>query len=322
MAGFRHRAIVLAGFCAIAWSSAATAAHWNTLASETLPLDAAVAGKIHGIIYVAGGYNSSAPSAALQAYDPATNTWTTLASMPAARFYASAGVMKDRLFIAGGQNSLTVNTGTETLFVYDPHSNTWAQKASMPQPSAEGIAGVIGNKLYVQAACSTDGKCDGTAFDVYDRATDTWTALANAPVATTNGSSTVIKGKLYTATYTLVGGTPTSNTEVYDPASNTWTQFANMPTPVTVAAGVHLGDEFFVFGGLAGGCPLALVQVYNPKNHHWRAYTPSMPFGLSYESAAVADGMVYVQGSSGQGGCSVQRRQREQSGPGAIRQAA
>ena len=213
-------------------------------------------------------------------------------------------MIKGRLYVAGGQNSLSTSTGTESLYVYDPVTNKWKQKANMPQPSAEGVSGVIGSQLYVQAACSTDGKCDGTAFDVYNPATDMWTALASVPVATTNGSAAVIAGKLYTAAYSNAGGTLITTTQVYDPVSNTWTPIANMPTAVTVAAGVRFKNQFYVFGGLNGGCPLTLVQVYDPTKNRWKAYSPAMPLGLAYESAEVAGGIVYVQGTSNQGGCS------------------
>lgn len=263
---------------------------WSIVASERQPLDASVAGEINGIIYVAGGYDSSGPSAGLQAYNPATNTWAPLAPMTNALYFASAGVINGQLYVAGGQTSCC--GPTDALFVYDPPSNTWTQKANMLWPSAEGTAGVIDDKLYVQAA--------STAFEVYDPAAGTWTALADAPIATTNGSSAVVNGKLYTTVYT---GTNSEVTQVYDPASNTWTTLASMPTPVTVAAGAAVNGEFWVFGGSNGGCQNTLVQVYDPTQGQWSIYSPSMLVGLAYGNAEVVSGSVYVQGSSDGGGC-------------------
>jgi N-acetylneuraminic acid mutarotase len=284
------------------WNNVAAAKGWSIVASEPQPLDAAMAGEINGIIYVAGGYNPSGPSAALQAYNPATNTWAALASMPTALFFGIAGVINGQLYIAGGQNSLYNANGTDTLYVYDPPSNTWSQKANMPQPGAEGTGGVINSKFYVQSACS-NGNCDTMAFDVYDPTTNTWTALANSPnLSTNNGSSAVINGKLYTETDASASA---SITQAYDPVGNTWTQLASIPTNVGAAAGVALDNKFWVFGGgpLSGGCQTTLVQVYDPTLDQWTTYSPSMPIGLAYESAEVVNGNAYVQGSSNGGGC-------------------
>ena len=292
---FQKTALLLSSVCAVGWSSGALAAgHWNTLASEPQGLTSSASGQINGIIYVAGGFDSSDnPYATLQAYDPTKNVWTTLAPMPDSLANAVGGVINGRLYIAGGQD-VGLNP-VSSLYVYDPPSNTWAQKASMPQPGSNGVGGVIDSKLYVQSACIAIGNCDQKFFDVYDPATDTWTVLANTPnYSTANGSSAVINGKLYTVTYI---GTNNTESEVYDPASNTWTAFAKMPTAVTSASGAELDGKLYVFGGNPSS--MAIVQAYDPIKNHWKTFSPAMPVGVAAQTPAQVDyGIAFVIGGN------------------------
>jgi len=285
-------ALLLSSFCIAGWSSAALAGHWNTLANEPQALTSSASGQLNGIIYLAGGFDSSTnPHSTLQAYNPTKNTWATLASMPDSLANAVGGVINGRLYIAGGQH--VGLDPVSTLYVYDPLSNTWTQKASMPQPGSNGVGGVIDSKLYVQSACIRIGHCDTRAFDVYDPATDTWTVLANRPNGSTaNGSSAVINGKLYTVVY--LGGSDTDS-EVYDPANNTWAAFAKMPTAVTSASGAELDGKLYVFGGNPSST--TIVQAYDPIKNHWKIFSPAMSVGVAAQTPAQVDyGIAFVIG--------------------------
>lgn len=67
---------------------------WTTQAPMPTPAVSPSAAVINGIMYVAGGGNSSGqPLAALQAYNPATNSWSTLASMPGVRNQSDGGAV-------------------------------------------------------------------------------------------------------------------------------------------------------------------------------------------------------------------------------------
>ena len=61
---------------------------------------------INGILYVVGGnYGAGTDLAAVEAYDPTTDTWTTKASMPTIRSMATAQVINGILYVAGGTDA-------------------------------------------------------------------------------------------------------------------------------------------------------------------------------------------------------------------------
>jgi N-acetylneuraminic acid mutarotase len=81
-------------------------------------------GVINGKFYVAGGGDGGA---ALDRYDPATDTWTTLAPLPKAGTAVGA-VLQGKLYAV-------VETGTyptvvRRAYAYDPATNTWTSKAA------------------------------------------------------------------------------------------------------------------------------------------------------------------------------------------------
>jgi N-acetylneuraminic acid mutarotase len=107
-----------------------------------------VAGTINGVIYAAGGADSSGtPLGTLEAYDVASNTWSARAPMPTPRTGVAGGVIDGRLYVAGG--STATSSVSTTLEVYDPATNTWTAKAPLPG----AIGG--GRRRRWRTVCST-----------------------------------------------------------------------------------------------------------------------------------------------------------------------
>jgi N-acetylneuraminic acid mutarotase len=85
------------------------------------------AGVINGKFYVAGGFKGFEPEAALDVYDPATNTRSTRAPLPLAGG-ARGAVLGGKLFvIAGGSGSVL------HAYAYDPATNTWKARTAPPR---------------------------------------------------------------------------------------------------------------------------------------------------------------------------------------------
>ena len=74
---------------------------------------------INGKFYVAGGQGV----AALDRYDPATDTWTTLAPLPVASGAVGA-VLQGKLYVVIG------TPGGPRAYAYDPATNKWTPKAA------------------------------------------------------------------------------------------------------------------------------------------------------------------------------------------------
>ena len=75
---------------------------------------------LNGVLYAVGGQNVGGPPmihAALEAYDPATNTWTTKASMPTARVYVGVAAINGILYAMGGEEATGM---TSTVEAYQP----------------------------------------------------------------------------------------------------------------------------------------------------------------------------------------------------------
>ncbi len=86
---------------------------------------------IDGKIYVIGG----APvafgiTAAVEEYDPATDTWTTRADMPTARQGVVAAAVDGIIYAIGGCE--VDDRDSPTVEAYDPATDTWTTKTDMP----------------------------------------------------------------------------------------------------------------------------------------------------------------------------------------------
>src|SRR5262249_9591167 len=76
-------------------------------------------------VYALGGrtIKSSENHAAVQRFDPATNTWTQLTKLPVANSDFGAAYLGGELIIFGGENGLTVYNTTRA---YNLASRTWS----------------------------------------------------------------------------------------------------------------------------------------------------------------------------------------------------
>jgi N-acetylneuraminic acid mutarotase len=98
---------------------------------------------IDGKFYVAGGIAGveSPPTlvAALDVYDPKTNTWRTLASMPKGGSAAGAGLQGKFYVVVGGQT-----------YAYNPVTNQWKTRAAAPSGGFGSVTRVtLDGKTYL-----------------------------------------------------------------------------------------------------------------------------------------------------------------------------
>jgi len=270
---------------------------WSSQPAMPAARSQAAGGVINGIMYVAGGFNTTEQTS-LQAFDISAGTWSLLATMPGGRYQGSGtGVINGELYVAGGWTT-SPGLPNNNLFIYAPSSNAWRSGAAMPILSACGATGVISGKLYVATAC--DGFSGYRSFlHVYDPATNAWTALASSPNSHANSAFGVIGGKLYVVGgYNATGSAITGILDVYDPVANTWTTKAPMPTARVGAVGAVVNGKLYVIGGSSNGSnTLTTVEVYDPVADSWTTVA-SMPTPRSFSAVGVANGVIYVAGGS------------------------
>ena len=117
------------------WATKQSAPHYHTNGAG---------GVIDGKLYVAGGGGG----AALDRYNPTTDTWTTLAPLPKAGA-ARGAVLQGKLYVV-------VETGTyptvvRRAYAYDPATNKWTTKAAPRWDHPEIVPITWGGKPFLLA---------------------------------------------------------------------------------------------------------------------------------------------------------------------------
>jgi N-acetylneuraminic acid mutarotase len=266
--------------------------------------------EVLGKIYVLGGYPSSrVPQAAVQVYDPRTNTWTMAAPLPVAMHHPVVTGFGGKLYSFGGQ---LASSDTPRTLSYDPAANGWTDLAPMPTARGAGSAAIIGDKIYIAG-----GRPPGeNAFEAYDVPTNTWEVLPDLPQTLPNRNhiaATAIDGKVYVAGGRYNGGSfsdpITDSLDVYDPATRTWSTRARMLRPRGGVNGIAAYGCFYVWGGEGTSMEPNGVfpdhDVYNPKTDTWTALArlPTPIHGVT--GAAFVEGIIYIPGGGTmQGGSS------------------
>ena len=267
---------------------------WVSRASMAKARSAFALALAGGGLYALGGRNGAATIAAMEAYNPTTNSWAAKAALPSARYDGDGAVASNGLvYLPGGRNS--AGTLTKTLYVYTLATNVWGTKAALPIPSGCGASAMINGLLYVLTGC--DGTTGFKArLHRYSPSGNTWTARASAPSAHGSPAVGVINGKLYVAGGTNAAGTAVATLHVYDPAANTWSTKAPMPSARFRAAGQVINGKLYVVGGTnAAGVLLGATLVYDPATNQWSTKA-AMPTARTRLGAAVIDNQLYAVG--------------------------
>lgn len=268
--------------------------HWLSRASMAKARSAFALALGENLLYAIGGRSSGVNLAAMEAYNPTTDTWAGKAAVPSARYDGDGAVANSGLlYLPGGRNA--AGTLTKTLYAYNLSTNVWSTKAPLPIASGCGGSVIMNGLLYVLTGC------DGTSgfkarLHRYTPSSNTWSTRASAPSAHGHPAVGVINGKLYVAGGRNAAGTATAMLHVYDPATNTWSTKAAMPSARFGAAGHVIHGRLYVVGGTnAAGIVLAATLVYDPAMNQWSTKA-SMPTARTRLGSAAIDDLLYAVG--------------------------
>jgi N-acetylneuraminic acid mutarotase len=217
-------------------------------------------GVINGILYTAGGTNTSTYINTLMAYNPVADNLTTRASMPTTRSSASAGVINGVMYVVGGGNS---SGGLNTVEAYDPASDSWTTKTPMPTTRGDLGVGVVNGILYAVGGATSSGAVLNTV-EAYDPMSDRWTAKAPMPTAQRDQGVAVLDGILY-----AVGGADGTRVldtvQAYDAASDTWTTEPSLPTARAALEVAAENGHLYAVGGYNDmSAALTTNEVFTP----------------------------------------------------------
>ncbi|HLI97687.1 MAG TPA: kelch repeat-containing protein [Candidatus Baltobacteraceae bacterium] len=267
--------------------SASSGGTWTVLAPMPEGREGMGAGVLNGRIYVVGGDNkfSSGAVAAVEVYDPATNTWSKAGMMPVPRFvFNRVAVINDVLYVAGGEGIQPA----APFDALDGATGQWNKKAPVPRTVNGGAVAALNGLLY-----AVGGQNTSTKVAAYDPNSNTWTFKADAPVAGVTAAE-AINGMLY-----VIGGYNEHFRRVaeYNPATDSWKLVAPLPFELgRFGAATVLGGQLYVIGGCAqAACYSRLVEAYDPGTNTWASKTP-MPMGLDDTAAVSLGGAMYLIG--------------------------
>ncbi|MFI5345310.1 MAG: kelch repeat-containing protein [Elusimicrobiota bacterium] len=278
---------------------------WTALTPPPINRAQGPAVAVGSVVYVLGGCInadcSALPTAAVWAYDTATDSWTIRASLPAARQGMTADVIGGKIYAAGGYVGNYVPSAA--LTVYDPVADAWTTKASMPFARANGGGGAAGGKMYFAGGSSSGfGQAAAPQSDVmaYDPAADSWTIRAPLPLPVGYSGGAALNGKIY-----LAGGinTPTgaasTATWVYDPGTNAWSAGPPTNDPREFPAMAAGAGTLFLSDGVNG----ASASFESAPEGFAAAWSVDVPAVATVTAAGMATGLstgtAHVIASSG-----------------------
>jgi N-acetylneuraminic acid mutarotase len=224
---------------------------WKRVRDMPLAVNHPTAVAYRGDLYVHGGYTANlgltAPTGALQRYDPARDRWSRLRSSPTPRAAHAVAVIGHRLYAAGGANE----TGSlRSLEIYDFTARRWSRGPSFSGPARNHTTGVAsGGRFYVLAGRDTQ---NFTAAERFDPRRRTWERLPSLQTARGGiASAQLSDGRIvvFGGERLVPGGTTIAEVELFDPRTRRWRSLPDMRTPRHGLGGAALGRRVFAIEG-------------------------------------------------------------------------
>jgi N-acetylneuraminic acid mutarotase len=278
---------------------------WTSRLAGPTPREYAAAAVLDGRVYVVGGQLTSstttpAPAtAALEIYDPATNTWSAAPPMPTARMGLTFTAYNGRLYAIGGRTDGFSTSAVGTVEEYNPGTGLWATRASMPMPRFHAAAAPaltpFGDLIVVAG-----GESDTSVLDIaqgYNPISNAWLSLASMPTARGQLAMEAVNGRLY-----AVGGYSgllaqwVGTVEAYDPQMGSWSTMAAMPTPRAHLTLAVFDGRLLAAGGENVSRSLDVLESYDPALNVWSGKTPSTT-GFTRAAGVVENNRLYVFGN-------------------------
>jgi len=203
----------------------------------------------NGKVYAIAGDTADGVSAAVEIYDPSTDTWTRGSSKPRPVRNVSAAVLNGRIFVPGGFSPL--DQAMASVETYDPVRDTWEEAPALPAPLFGYAIVAVGDKLYLF------GGSDGIAYSdsvwIYDPNEERWISGTPLRKARAFLSAAVSDERVY-----LFGGYDGNEEfalcESYDPAAESagkdpWKALTPMTETRGGLASVAVDESVYILGG-------------------------------------------------------------------------
>jgi RNA polymerase sigma factor (sigma-70 family) len=201
---------------------------WTKKADMPTPRYGLSTSVVNGKIYAIGGClrypfpDVGVPTAAVEEYNPETDTWTKKADMPTLRWYHSSSVINGKIYAIGGTSD-DQRVVLAIVEEYDPATDTWTRKADMPTARMYLCTSASGGRIYAFGGSFIE-QIGGQSFiaalktvEEYSPETDTWTKMADMPTARYLLTASVVNGKIY-----VIGGVVGGRNFNWNPPAPEW----------------------------------------------------------------------------------------------------
>ena len=196
--------------------------------------------------------------AAVEMYDPVTDTWIQKTDMPTARS-TSTCVVDSKIYAIGGSAlsreliQKRKQWRLDTVEIYDPATDTWAKGRSMNHARDGAAVSVVDGKIYAMG---------GTG----------WPQIPFHP------------------------GPFLSSVEVFNPKTNQWREIGEMPEAKSSHTATAINGKIYVMGGFFRGDGrdfryLSTIDIYHPETGRW-TQKPDLPVGKSGHTAEAIKGKI------------------------------
>lgn len=221
---------------------------WVSATPYPIPIHHTAAVSHGGIVYVFGGYTTSAfvPTDLAFQYDPGSGLWTPLPRLPAARGAHAAAVVDGSVYLVGGVGANGSLIGE--VHILHLETRTWTTGEDMPTPRDHLGAAPLDGKLYVVGGRSQSLTTNTGALEVYDPGRNAWTPLPDMPTPRGGLAAAAWEGRLVVAGGERPDGTFAA-VEAYEPAGAAWEALPDLPTPRHGLGAAVAGDRFYTLLG-------------------------------------------------------------------------
>jgi DNA-binding CsgD family transcriptional regulator/N-acetylneuraminic acid mutarotase len=226
--------------------------------------------------------------------------WRSGAQMPVAAGRFAQAMVNGTIYVIGG---LTEEGWSASTDAYDPEEDRWGRGAAKPTAVANAAAVAVDGLIYIPGGLDASGTVRDL-LEVYDPRADAWATRAPMPAPRCSYAIAPVEGG-----FVLLGGWGgqryVGTAYRYDVAADTWEELPPMQIPRGHAAAATWNGRVYVVGGYDGTTEYGLCESFDPAlaregGDPWRTHMP-MSVARADHAVAVAEGILYVVGGSGNG---------------------
>lgn len=253
------------------------------------------------LMYAIGGASGTTDSAAVEAYDPATDTWRTMGPLPQARSDFGLAVADTRLVIVGGSSA---GITLKSVAALDLTTATWTELPAMGTARSGLVAAAVGKTVYAIggsiAPADSEVTSSAEALKLPPRRPQpaaAWRSMPDAPSPRLMMAWTVLDDEIW-----IAGGIDHGETlrtvESYETRTGQWHSRPPLPIALHHATAVTYRGEVVVIGGAGDSIATASNKVFALRAGQWTELPPLRHSRAAPVAAVVGDKLVVVGGQN------------------------